>query len=128
MSLKRLSSSPIIQNIKSYLGHQINQIAAGEKFKRAMNVYEGKWRIRKSASVTHDLNLRIWIVYCISEFLGIKEVKKTQEMVLKSEGEFVSASKIRRDLQQELLDIQSQLKQVRQKIGKSSRNLSMVKF
>jgi len=95
MALKRIASSAKLQQIKSLISHQIDRITVNDKFKRATDIYE--------------------------EFLGIKQVNRAQDMVLKSESEFIKASNTRRQLQQQLHDVQSELKQVRQKIDSTQR-------
>ncbi|XP_054159545.1 mitochondrial potassium channel-like [Oppia nitens] len=56
------------------------------------------------------------------DFIGVKEVRKTQEAVLKSESEFVGSTKARRDVQNQMIGLQEQLKQIRQKLDSTHRS------
>lgn len=52
------------------------------------------------------------------ELIGVKEVRVSQQNVLKAESEFILSSRQRREVHAQLSQVQEQLKQVRQKLGK----------
>lgn len=53
------------------------------------------------------------------DLIGIKEVRASQKTVLEAESEFIVSSRQRREVHSQLSQVQEQLKQVRQKLGKS---------
>jgi hypothetical protein len=79
-----------------------------------------KGLIRFSGSPLNERLKRAFDGY--EEFIGLKEVKKTQLNVLASESEFVTSSKIRRGVQNQLIELQDSLKQVRQKLDSTHRS------
>ncbi|CAG2106755.1 unnamed protein product [Medioppia subpectinata] len=56
------------------------------------------------------------------DFIGVKEVRKTQEAVLKSESVFAESTKARRDVQNDMIGLQEQLKQIRHKLDSTQRS------
>lgn len=55
------------------------------------------------------------------DLIGVKEVKKSQFVVLQAEAEFIESSKARRIVQADLSAVQEQLKSLRQKLDSMSR-------
>ena len=53
------------------------------------------------------------------EYIGVKEVRLSQQQVLQSESEFISSSRQRREVHAQLSQVQEQLKQIRQRLGES---------
>ncbi|RWS16201.1 coiled-coil domain-containing protein 51-like isoform X1 [Dinothrombium tinctorium] len=70
-----------------------------------------------------SLTDRVWKVFdAYEEYIGVKEVRRIQQSVLKCEAEFVESSKGRRLTQTQLMAIQDQLKQIRQKLDTVQRS------
>ncbi|XP_025016249.1 coiled-coil domain-containing protein 51 isoform X2 [Tetranychus urticae] len=55
-------------------------------------------------------------------YIGVKEIKKIQQNVLKAEEAFIESSKARRTIQDGLLKVQQNLKQIRSKLDSMSRS------